>query len=231
VGTRTKAASDLGVTDEQPGRQRPLRADALRNRERLLAAAEAVFAADGIDVPVDVIAERAGVGVGTLYRHFPTKEKLFEAILVERVGAITAEARRRLATEDPSTAFFGFLEYLVGEASRKRDLITAFASAGVEFEVVAAGAKEELGSALGDLLVAAQRAGTVRTDVTAPLVLSLIGATCTAFDQLHEGVAPEELLGVVSDGLRPSSARVPSTPTGGTRGAGRGRASRSPISG
>lgn len=212
MGTRPKTVSGSGVTEEHLDRQRPLRADAQRNRERLLAAAEAVFATDGVDVPVDAIAERAGVGVGTLYRHFPTKEKLFEAILVDRVGSITDEARRRLATEDPSTAFFGFLDYLVGEATRKRDLITAFASAGVEFDLVAADAKEALGVALGDLLVAAQRAGAVRTDVTAPLVLSLIGATCTSFDTLHDGVAPEELFRVVVDGLRATSTRTPLRP-------------------
>ncbi len=71
--------------DMSEGRDAPLRADALRNRARVLEAAEAVFAAEGLAVPVDVIAERACVGVGTLYRHFPTKEKLFEAILLERI--------------------------------------------------------------------------------------------------------------------------------------------------
>ena len=71
---------------------RPLRADAQRNRARILEAAEAVFAAEGIEVPVDMIAEKAGVGVGTLYRHFPTKEKLCEAILLERL--VVAHRRR-----------------------------------------------------------------------------------------------------------------------------------------
>ena len=76
----------------------------------MLEAAEAVFAAEGIDVPIDVIAERAGVGVGTLYRHFPTKEKLFEAILVERVTELAADARSRLETRIRGTAFFSFLD-------------------------------------------------------------------------------------------------------------------------
>ena len=71
----------------------PQRADAQRNRARILEAAEVVFAAEGIEVPVDVIAEKAGVGVGTLYRHFPTKEKLCEAILLERLIDLTADAR------------------------------------------------------------------------------------------------------------------------------------------
>ena len=77
---------------------------------RILEAAEVVFAAEGIEVPVDVIAEKAGVGVGTLYRHFPTKEKLCEAILLERLAALTVDARALADAEDPAAAFFGFLE-------------------------------------------------------------------------------------------------------------------------
>ena len=183
------------------GMPRPLRADAQRNRARVLAAAESVFAAEGIDVPVDVIAEKAGVGVGTLYRHFPTKEKLFEAILIERVGEIAAEARGRLQAEHPGPAFFGFLEHLVIESARKRDLILALAGAGVEIEVAAASAKEELNQAVTDLLLRAQAAGAVRSDVSASVVLSLIGGTCMAAD--HPGTAgPAEMLGIICDGLR-----------------------------
>ena len=72
---------------------RPLRADAQRNRAHILEAAEVLFAAEGIAAPVDAIAEKAGVGVGTLYRHFPTKEKLCEAILLERLSMLTLDAR------------------------------------------------------------------------------------------------------------------------------------------
>ena len=78
-------------------RHGPLRADAVRNRARILEAAEAVFAAEGIEAPVDDIAEKAGVGVGTLYRHFPTKEKLCEAILLDRLATLTVDARARLS--------------------------------------------------------------------------------------------------------------------------------------
>jgi len=170
----------------------------------VLEAAEAVFAAEGLDVPVDVIAEKAGVGVGTLYRHFPTKEKLCEAILIERVAALAADARSRLDSEDPGGAFFGYLEHLVAEASLKRDLINTMTGAGMEFEVVAADAKHDLEAALGELLVVAQRAGAVRADVTGALVVSLVGATCMAADQPHPGVSPTDVLTIVCDGLRAS---------------------------
>ena len=104
-----------GVTDAAgAARTRPLRADAQRNRARILEAAEVVFAAEGIEVPVDVIAEKAGVGVGTLYRHFPTKEKLCEADpAASGSPALTADAQALADAEDPAAAFFGFLEHVV----------------------------------------------------------------------------------------------------------------------
>jgi len=181
---------------------RPPRADSVRNRARVLAAAETVFAEQGLSAPVDVIAEKAGVGVGTLYRHFPTKEKLYEAILIERVVEITADARARLGSDDPGTAFFGFLEHLVDQSSLKRDLINAMAGAGVVFEVVAAEAKLELEAAMSELLAAAQSAGSVRSDVTPAVVVSLVGATCMAADQPHGSPSPQQMLTIVCDGLR-----------------------------
>jgi AcrR family transcriptional regulator len=191
-----------GCGDISEGAGRPLRADAQRNRLRLLEAAEAVFAAEGISVPVDVIAERAGVGVGTLYRHFPTKEKLYEAILVERLGELVADARRRLECDDAGAAFFAFLTHLVEESTLKRDLFLALSGAGVEFEVVAAQAKEQLQAAMTDLLLAAQRAGAVRADVSCPVVLSLVSGTCMVTDRSHLQAPPLDLLQIICDGLR-----------------------------
>jgi AcrR family transcriptional regulator len=189
-----------GVSEEAC---RPMRADALRNRARVLEAAEAVFAAEGISVPVDVIAEKAGVGVGTLYRHFPTKEKLFVAILVARIEEVTADARSRLSADDPGAAFFGFLQHVVAESAKKRDLIAALNGAGIEFDVAAGETKKELEAAAGDLLRVAQEAGAVRADVTPSVVMSLITATCMASD--HPNAAdPSDMLAIVCDGLRAS---------------------------
>ena len=185
---------------------RPLRADALRNRARVLDAAEAVFAEQGISVPVDVIAEKAGVGVGTLYRHFPTKEKLFEAVLVDRMIGIAADARARLDAEDPGAAFFGFLAHLVEQSASKRDLFIALSGAGIEFEVACAEAKAELTQAVQELLQVAQRAGAVRSDVGSEVVLSLISATCFATEQHPTTVSSQDILAVVCDGLRAPSA-------------------------
>ncbi len=185
---------------------RPLRADAQRNRTRILEAAEVLFASEGIEAPVDLIAEKAGVGVGTLYRHFPTKEKLCEAILLDRLTALTADARAQADAADAPGAFFGFLEYVVEEGAAKRDLLVAVTGAGVEFEAAAAGVKDELRRAVDVLLQRAQDAGAVRGDVTAETVVSLVGATCQA--SAHAGSPPGcELLSIVCDGLRPPGAR------------------------
>ncbi len=203
VGPNSKVAG--GCDDRSAGATRPLRADAQRNRDRILEAAQVVFAAEGIEVPVDTIAEKAGVGVGTLYRHFPTKEKLCEAILLDRLSALTVEATALADADDPAAAFFGFLEHIVEEGAAKRDLMVAVTGAGVEFEVAAAEVKDGLRDAIGVLLERAQSVGAVRPDATPALVVSLVGATCQA--AAHAGAAPAcDLLGIVCDGLRPQSA-------------------------
>jgi AcrR family transcriptional regulator len=184
---------------------RPLRADARRNRAHILQAAEVLFAAEGIEVPVDAIAEKAGVGVGTLYRHFPTKEKLCEAILLERLSRLALDARALAEAEDPAAAFFGFLEHVVEEGAAKRDLLVAVMGAGVEFEVAAADVKRGLSDALETLLRRAQSAGAVRPDVTAPMVMSLVGATCQAAEHASS-VPARDLLAIICDGLRPPRA-------------------------
>jgi AcrR family transcriptional regulator len=139
--------------------------------------------------------------VGTLYRHFPTKEKLFEAIVVERIGVLAAEARCRLSAEDPGAAFFAFLEHMVAESASKRDLILALAGAGVEFEVIASDTKAEMVAAVDGLLQRAQQVGAVRPDVTGDVVMSLVGGCCMAADRPH-AAEPGTLLAIVCDGLR-----------------------------
>jgi AcrR family transcriptional regulator len=197
VGAKATVAAGC---DEAAG-PRPLRADAARNRARILEAAEVVFAAEGIEVPVDVIADKAGVGVGTLYRHFPTKERLCEAILLERLTDLTDEARGAANAEDPAGAFFGFLGHVVDEGCAKRDLLFAVMGAGVEFEIAAAPVKDELREAVGVLLARAQAVGAVRTDVTATTVVTMAGATCQAIAHSDDSLAPQ-LLSILRDGLR-----------------------------
>jgi AcrR family transcriptional regulator len=194
-----------GGCDESAG-ERPLRADALRNRGRILEAAEVVFASEGIEAPVDVIAEKAGVGVGTLYRHFPTKEKLCEAILLDRLRGLTEDARALADAPDPTAAFFGFLQHFVELGAAKRDLIAAVMGAGLDFEQAAEPVKEELRQAVGVLLERAQAAGAVRADVSPAAVVSLVGATCHAVAGHSDEAPAYDLLAIVCDGLRAAPA-------------------------
>ena len=127
---------------------RPPRADARRNREKVLRAAAEAFAASGYDVPLDEIAARAGVGAGTVYRHFPTKEALFEAVITARVADLAADARERAADADPGAAFFGLLAKVGDQAAVKRDLPEAIAIPGP--------LQDELQAALGVVLRRAQ---------------------------------------------------------------------------
>jgi AcrR family transcriptional regulator len=200
VGSSAKAeAGDAG------GATRPLRADAQRNRARIVDAAETMFAAEGIEVPVDLIAEKAGVGVGTLYRHFPTKEKLCEAILLDRLAKLTTDAEALADADDPAAAFFGLLAHFVEQGAAKRDLLVAVMGAGIEFDRAAAPQKEALRAAVDVLLRRAQEVGAVRPDVTATAVVSLAGATCQAAAHAP-GTSAATLLAIVCDGLRPQDA-------------------------
>ncbi len=202
MGPRAKSIGEeeAGGSAEAAVGGRPMRADAVRNRARILEAAEVVFASEGIEAPVDTIAEKAGVGVGTLYRHFPTKEQLCEAILLERLAALVVDARALAAADDPAAAFFGFLAHVVEQAAFKRDLLVAVTGAGVAFEVAAAEVKDELRAAVDVLLARAQEAGAVRPDVTAAMVVTLVGATCQA--AAHDSCPGEDVFAIVCDGLR-----------------------------
>jgi AcrR family transcriptional regulator len=173
---------------------RVLRADAERNRLRVLKAAREVFAAEGLEVPIDAIARRAGVGVGTLYRHFPTKEALFEAIVVGRMEELVADARARGKEADAGEAFFGYLARMVEEASYKKDFIAALATTSGALERIAE-CKAHMKRAVSVLLARAQDAGAVRRDVGVVEVMTLVMAALGASDR-------KRVLAVVLDGLR-----------------------------
>lgn len=178
---------------------RPLRADARRNRERVLAAAQEVFAAQGISAPLDEIARRAGVGAGTVYRHFPTKEALFEAAIVYRVETMTARARAAARDEDAGAAFFGFLRLMADEGGVKRDLVDALGARGAD---VLRGPSHEMRAALGDLLTRAQRDGSVRTDIDVDDLLAVLKGFFVAAHAGGDSGLTDRLFAVMSDGLR-----------------------------
>jgi AcrR family transcriptional regulator len=182
---------------------RPLRADARRNRERVLTAAREAFAELGYGVPLDAIAARAGVGPGTVYRHFPTKEALFEAVTVARVRELVVLASAGAEAADPGAALDALLGRIAEEAVAKRDLPDALGGVG---EAAVAVARTELHGALDRLLARARAAGAVRAGIGAAELLALLKGLLQAVQGSADPDLPERLLAVVRDGLRPPRA-------------------------
>jgi AcrR family transcriptional regulator len=180
---------------------RLLRADAARNRARVLEVAYETFAAEGLGVPIDEIARRAAVGAGTVYRHFPTKEDLYRAVIEDRINHIVDDGRALLADADPGEALFTFLRSMVLQwGATDRGLAEALAGLGIDVKDAAPEAEEAFLGLLGELLRAAQKAGTVRRDVDVPDVKALmVGAQAM---QTYKAEAAERLTEVVLDGLR-----------------------------
>jgi AcrR family transcriptional regulator len=194
--------------------QGPKRSDALKNRQKILLAAQAIFSSEGLAVPIDVVAERAGVGVGTLYRNFPTKEALFEAIVVETLQGLVKRAGEYEESGDPGSAFFSFLEEFVVQATKKRDLRDALDAAGIDFKSRFAGSVDELERCVGRLLQQAVDAGAVRNDVTTAEVMALVTGACHAAE--HSGLEATcclHMIQVVSDGLRATERDGPANGT------------------
>ncbi len=198
---RSKEVTSAGDAPPPDAARRP-RADSLRNRARLLEAAEAVFGSEGLGVPIDRIAERAGVGVGTLYRHFPTKEALFEAIVLRHFEGLLDEALARRDAADPAAALIELLHLLVALAVDKRDLADALIGAGVDFKASAGDRKLELEAVIGHLLERAQRDGTLRADVSCADLMALVTGACMQGGGVAASGSPLTMLTVVCDGLR-----------------------------
>ena len=182
--------------------ERPLRADARRNRARVLDAATEAFAAEGPTVPLDEIARRAGVGAGTVYRHFPTKEALLHAVLNDRLEVLRDEALEALAAPEPGPAFFAFFETMATSAEQKMDLAEALARQGIDVLSATRDVAATLKGALGELLRRAQDAGAVRIDVRFEDLHALVLGAVAAARAVPADDVPR-VMGIVADGLRP----------------------------
>ena len=169
----------------------------------MLEAARAAFAAEGSDASLDEIARRAGVGAGTVYRHFPTKEALFEAVVLDRIGELIEEARALSDDPDPGRAFSSFVELLACEGALKRDLVEALSSDGIRLHLGEAPIVRGLIDVLGELLARAQHSGAVRMDIGVSDVMALV--TGAAYAICHSRADDEQsgrLIAIMYDGLR-----------------------------
>ena len=181
---------------------KPLRADARRNRDALLAKAREIFEAGGFDLRFDDFARLAGVGTGTLYRHFPTREALAEAVYREEVATMCAHARdlRAALPADEALAAFlrGFVSHLEAHQGLARTLATLMAT---RSGALAEGS-EALTEVVGELLAAAAADGSIRDDVGVGSVMTALHGISAAYHQPGGPAAAQGVITLVLDGLR-----------------------------
>ncbi|PWV81368.1 TetR family transcriptional regulator [Nocardia neocaledoniensis] len=179
-----------------------LRADARRNRALVLAAAQRALAERGAAVSLAEVARRAGVGAGTVHRHFPTKTDLLEAVMQQRVDRLAALAGEHLADPDPGAAFFALCTHVIVTTPGNKDLCDLVQSDDGWPRALLRGAGNRFQRALGALLSAAQRQGSVRPDVTVAEVLELFTG-CVAIQRLRPvGSPPAPSVVLVLEALR-----------------------------
>lgn len=187
------------------GSGRELRADARRNRERVLRTAQRLFAADGLGVSLDEIARRAGVGPGTVHRHFPTKEALYLAVATDQLRQLVAQAETLAATDDPA-ALFTLLSRMMANGAENVAVKSALEAAEFDLRTAAPDVAADLTRHVTDLLDRAHAAGAVRHDLTAGEVMALVAGAFTAIRHAGADTSREHsahLAQIILDGLRP----------------------------
>lgn len=191
------------VQSEQQTVSRRQRADACRNRDRLIESARAVFAARGNSATVEEIAKAADVGVGTFYRHFPRRIDLVEAVYLQDVDGLVILADQLCATAAPWDALVGWLEGFVRYAQAKRTFLTELHEAFEKSPELALQSREKIADAVGSVLTRAQAAHVARTDLDQHDLMQLVGGMCMARNGTVE--QNQRLLTFLLDGIRPPS--------------------------
>ena len=179
--------------------QRPQRKDAQRNREQLLAAASLQFTERGVDVPLEDIASSAHVGIGTLYRHFPTRGALIEAVFHQEVGQLCESVEELSRTLSAVDALAQWMQNFVAYVAAKRGLSGALKELMNDNPDYFAETRTRIRVAANSVLSAAVDSGAIRPDVDADDLIRAMGGICMATDDLN---FPERLVGLLMDGLR-----------------------------
>ena len=164
-----------------------MRADAQRNRRRLLRAAGEVFAEQGPQASTEEVARRAGVAVGTVFRHFPTKADLLRALMKGLLQQLVDDADVLVAQGEPGTALFDFFTQLVERTTANRTVVSLLAAEGIDVPI--AGALGPLTSAVQELLRRGQRVGAIRAGIQTDEVMALLVGACQG--ALHGGWSPD----------------------------------------
>jgi AcrR family transcriptional regulator len=191
-----------GVFQAKPARKP--RADSVRNRERVLQAAKAVFAAGGPEASLEAVARQAGVGVGTLYRHFPTRQALFEAVYRHEVEQLVELAEQLQMDLPPLEALRSWMRANVSFVATKKGMSTALAIAVHAGSDLTAYSIDRMGRALGVLVRRAVEAGVIRDDVSAEDILRTIVGLCYTHDKPGWQSNVLRLVDVFVDGMRRS---------------------------
>ncbi|MCW2225258.1 AcrR family transcriptional regulator [Bradyrhizobium japonicum] len=192
----------ITTMDDQTDQIRKPRADAVRNRERVLEAAKVVFNAGGPEASLEAVAKRAGVGIGTLYRHFPTREDLFEAVYRREVEQLSELAEQLKNAEDPVDALRRWLRSNVEFVATKKGMSAALALTFQSSSELAAFSMDRLTRAIGSLLDRAVAAGQMRGDVSPEDLLRALVGMCYMHDQPGWQSSVLRMLDVFVDGLR-----------------------------
>jgi AcrR family transcriptional regulator len=188
--------------DDQTDQVRKPRADAVRNRERVLEAAKVVFNAGGPEASLEAVAKRAGVGIGTLYRHFPTREDLYEAVYRREVEQLSELAEQLRTARDPVDALRRWLRSNVEFVATKKGMSAALALTFQSSSELAAFSMDRLTKAIGSLLDRAVAAGEMRGDVSPEDLLRALVGMCYMHDQPGWQSSVLRMLDVFVDGLR-----------------------------
>ncbi|MFI9162269.1 TetR/AcrR family transcriptional regulator [Kitasatospora aureofaciens] len=183
------------------------RADARRNRAHILQVAQGLLATDGLRVSFDDLAQHAGVGVGTVYRNFPTKNDLFRAVVADGIRRVTAEARRLSRSGDPAQALLGFFHRLTEQATLNKALCEGFEALDGDPGLASdPEAERDFLAALGELLARAQSTGAIRADLGAADLRALVVGAATAERARADGTRPGRMTALLGSVLRADAA-------------------------
>lgn len=202
------AAEPSAIPDQKTAEAKPLRADAQRNRDRLVEVAASVFAERGIDASLEEIARRAGVGIGTLYRHFPTREHLVEVVYRREVEGLCAAAGELAAKHPSDVALEEWMRRFVDYIATKRGLATSLRILLTANANLYSDTSGRVSAALRQLVEAAVAEGTIRGDVDASDVLHALGGIYSAPDTPDWRDRSRRLVRLLMDGLRFGAAKA-----------------------